>query len=120
MARTWDGVRKDVIDAGLVDVQDAEIARKELHDAVRAQRLADVRKGQSVTQMDLAKSMDVSQARVSKIERGDLSKTEIGTLESYVTGLGGKLRVVAFSYLAAWMLVALMILAWPTRGATSR
>ncbi|MEJ7771761.1 MAG: MFS transporter [Geodermatophilaceae bacterium] len=27
---------------------------------------------------------------------------------------------VAFSYLAAWMLVALMILAWPTRGATSR
>ncbi len=95
MARTWDRVRKDVIDAGLVDEQDAENARKELHDAVRAQRLADVRKGQSVTQTDLAKSMDVSQARVSKIERGDLSKTEIGTLESYVTGLGGKLRVVA-------------------------
>lgn len=95
MARTWDKVRKDVIDAGLIDVQAAERARKELHDAVRAQRLADVRKGQSVTQMDLAKFMDISQARVSKIERGDLSKTEIGTLESYVAGLGGKLRVVA-------------------------
>ncbi len=95
MARTWDKVRKDVIDAGLIDVQDAENARKELHGAVRAQRLADVRKGQSVTQTDLAKSMDISQARVSKIERGDLSKTEIGTLEAYVTGLGGKLRVVA-------------------------
>ncbi len=27
--------------------------------------------------------------------RGDLSHTELGTLESYVEALGGKLRVVA-------------------------
>ncbi len=39
--------------------------------------------------------MKVSQARVSKIERGNLSRTEIGTLQSYVEALGGKLRVVA-------------------------
>lgn len=62
MARSWDRVGKDVIDAGLIDVPAAENARKELHDAVRAQRLADGRKGQSVTQMELAKSMDISQA----------------------------------------------------------
>lgn len=95
MARSWDTVRKAAIDAGLIDEQAAANARRELHGAVRAQRLADVRKGQSVTQQGLAKSMHISQARVSKIERGDLSKTEIGTLESYVAGLGGTLRVVA-------------------------
>ncbi len=36
-----------------------------------------------------------SQARVSKLETGDLSHTELGTLQSYVAALGGNLRVVA-------------------------
>jgi predicted XRE-type DNA-binding protein len=39
--------------------------------------------------------MHVSQARVSKIERGDLTHTELGTLTAYVEALGGTLRVVA-------------------------
>jgi hypothetical protein len=39
--------------------------------------------------------MKVSQARVSKIERGDLAHTELGTLAAYVEALGGELRVVA-------------------------
>lgn len=37
----------------------------------------------------------VSQARVSQLESGDLSHTELGTLQSYVAALGGELRVVA-------------------------
>jgi hypothetical protein len=40
-------------------------------------------------------SMKVSQARISKIEHGTLTHTELGTLESYVEALGGRLRVVA-------------------------
>jgi hypothetical protein len=32
---------------------------------------------------------------VSKLESGDLSHTEVGTLQSYVAALGGHLRVVA-------------------------
>jgi hypothetical protein len=32
---------------------------------------------------------------VSKRESGDLSHTELGTLQSYVAALGGSLRVVA-------------------------
>ena len=39
--------------------------------------------------------MGVSQARVSKLESGDLSRTELGTLQSYVAALGGHLRIVA-------------------------
>ena len=39
--------------------------------------------------------MGVSQARVSKLESGDLSHTELGTLQSYVAALGGNLRIVA-------------------------
>jgi len=62
---------------------------------VRAQRLADIRKRHAITQIALSKSMKISQARVSKIENGDLSHTELGTLESYVEALGGKLRIVA-------------------------
>jgi len=37
----------------------------------------------------------VSQAWVSKLESGDLSHTELGTLRSYIAALGGNLRIVA-------------------------
>lgn len=46
-------------------------------------------------QEDVADLMGISQSRVSKIERGHLRHTELGTLESYVQALGGRLRVVA-------------------------
>jgi hypothetical protein len=39
--------------------------------------------------------MHVSQARVSNIERGELSRTELGTLQAYVEALGGHLKIVA-------------------------
>jgi predicted XRE-type DNA-binding protein len=95
MARSWKDVRAEAVADGLIDEQRARNATKELHEAVRAYHLADVRKDQEVRQKDVAAAMHVSQARVSKIERGDLSHTELGTLESYVEALGGKLRVVA-------------------------
>jgi predicted XRE-type DNA-binding protein len=95
LARNWRDVKADAVASGRLDEQRANNARKELHDAVRANHLADVRKDQDVRQKDVAAIMNVSQARVSKIERGDLSHTELGTLESYVEALGGHLRVIA-------------------------
>jgi predicted XRE-type DNA-binding protein len=94
-ARRWPAVRKDLAEAGLLDEKRVENARKDMTEEVRAYRLAEVRRSQHVRQVDVAGQMDVSQARVSKIEKGDLSRTELGTLESYVRALGGKLRVVA-------------------------
>jgi predicted XRE-type DNA-binding protein len=39
--------------------------------------------------------MHVPQVRVSNIERGELRRSELGTLQSYVEALGGHLRVIA-------------------------
>jgi ribosome-binding protein aMBF1 (putative translation factor) len=95
MARNWKDVRADAVSGGLVDEERVTHATKALGDAVQAQRLADIRKAQVLDQQTLAKRMKVSQARVSKIEHGTLTHTEVGTLESYVEALGGRLRVVA-------------------------
>ncbi len=95
VARNWREVRAEAIDNGLIDPQRAYNARQEIHEMVRAYRLADIRKAQGPPQADMAKALGVSPARVSKLERGDLQHTELGTLESYVAALGGRLRVVA-------------------------
>lgn len=95
MARNWKDVRADAVEAGLIDEERVDREAKRLTDAVQAQRLADIRKGQALNQKTLADRMHVSQARVSKIELGTLGRTKLGTLESYVQALGGRLRVVA-------------------------
>jgi len=43
----------------------------------------------------VAKRMKVSQSRLSRIERRDLSHTELGTLKSYVEALGGQFEIRA-------------------------
>lgn len=96
MARNWREVRADVLAGGRIDPQDIDNAGKEMESAVRAHRLAEIRKARGHhRQRDVASLMGVSQARVSKLERGDLSHTELGTLQSYVAALGGTLTVTA-------------------------
>ena len=62
---------------------------------VRARRLAEVRKRQNATQVEVAAAMGVSQARVSRIEKGELERSEVETLAAYVRALGGKLKIIA-------------------------
>lgn len=96
MARNWREIRADAVAQGRLDPERAHTARKEMHDAVQAQRLADIRKAHGhARQADVAALMGVSQVRVSKLESGDLSHTELGTLQSYIAALGGHLRIVA-------------------------
>ncbi|MFD3677886.1 helix-turn-helix domain-containing protein [Streptomyces sp. NPDC058613] len=75
----------------------AEIDRgaAEMIAAVRAHRLAEVRKRQHTTQVQVAEAMGVTQARVSRIENGELERSEVETLAAYVRALGGKLKIVA-------------------------
>jgi predicted XRE-type DNA-binding protein len=94
-ARKWRDVRAEAHASGLIDERRVADAQKAMTQAVRSYRLAEVRKAQQMTQAELASSLHVSQARVSKIERGELSRTELGTLQAYVNALGGKLTVVA-------------------------
>lgn len=96
MARNWRDIRADAVARGRLDPKRVETARRKMHDAVRAHQLAEIRKAHgNARQADIAALMGVSQAWISKLERGDLAHTELGTLQSYVAALGGSLRVVA-------------------------
>ena len=60
---------------------------------VRGYQLAEMRKSAGLTQAQVADILGVSQARISKIEHGEISGIEI--VRAYVAALGGTLDVVA-------------------------
>jgi len=78
-------------DAGRAAGQAAARERREAF--VRGHQLAEMRKAAGVTQAELANTLGVSQARVSKIEHGDISGIDI--IRAYVSALGGTVDVVA-------------------------
>lgn len=90
-AADWKAVRAK---AELNPAELAQARQRELR-AQRAFRLAQVRKAQARTQAEIAREMGVSQTRVSSIERGEMSRTELGTLQAYIAAMGGTLRIVA-------------------------
>lgn len=59
----------------------------------RTWRLRELREQFDLTQVELAAALDVSQNRVSTIERGDIDKSQVDTLRRYVEALGGTLRL---------------------------
>ena len=62
---------------------------------VAAWKLAEIRRAQHRTQAQIAEVMGVGQRRVSDIESAELARTEVSTIDSYVSALGGRLRLVA-------------------------
>ena len=62
-------------------------------DEVRSYRLRELRERLDLTQVELAKRLDVSQNRVSKIEHGDIERSQLDTLRRYVEAVGGELSV---------------------------
>jgi predicted transcriptional regulator len=66
---------------------DLKLARQELH-------LRELRKQLGKTQVDLSASSGISQAEISRIERNP-ETSQIRTLERYLDGLGGSLRLIA-------------------------
>lgn len=73
----------DLIDEFGVDRVEIAKGARELATMANAYKLRELREAAGLTQVEMAKLMGVSQNRVSRIERGLLSKTEIGTLEKY-------------------------------------
>lgn len=61
---------------------------------IEAIHLAEVRKALTMTQTTLAKRTGLKQGEVSRIENHPTS-VQIRTLNRYVAGLGGRLRIVA-------------------------
>lgn len=60
---------------------------------VRAYKLRELREMLAMTQTDVAETLDISQKRVSEIERGQVELTKVDTLRRYAVALGGTLRV---------------------------
>jgi DNA-binding XRE family transcriptional regulator len=68
-------------------------ARERREAYVRGHQLAEMRASARLTQAELADAMGVSQARVSKIEHGEISGIDV--VRAYVVALGGSVDVVA-------------------------
>ncbi len=62
-------------------------------DDARGWRLAEMRKRRGLTQEQVAARMGISVARVSQIERGDVSTQDV--LNRYISALGGTLKLIA-------------------------
>jgi DNA-binding XRE family transcriptional regulator len=69
-----------------------DVAVGQMLDQLRGWRLVELRKRRGLTQAQVAARMDVSIARVSQIENGDVSTQDV--LQRYVTALGGTLKLI--------------------------
>ena len=74
-------------------VEARERSREELRAEQRGYQLAQLRKNAGLTQAQVAAAMEVSQARVSQIEHGEVISFEV--IARYVEALGGRLDLVA-------------------------
>jgi predicted transcriptional regulator len=60
---------------------------------VRAYQLRELREALGLTQVDLADVLNVSQNRVSRLEHGDIERTQVDTLRRYIEAVGGHLHL---------------------------
>jgi DNA-binding XRE family transcriptional regulator len=67
--------------------------KKRMRDEIGSFRLREIRESLSITQVELAERLNVSQNRVSRIEHGDIDRAQVDTLRRYVEAVGGTLRV---------------------------
>jgi len=94
---SWDDVKVKAAAADpRTDVEreagrNAAAERREAY--VRGHQLAEIRRASGLTQTQVAAALGVSQARVSKIEHGEISGIDV--VRAYITALGGSLDVVA-------------------------
>ena len=89
MAKTLDElIAKRPVDPEKVAAHEAQMRAE-----VRAYRLRELREAYGLTQTDVAGELSVSQRRVSRIEHGDVERTQVDTLRRYAEAVGEPLRV---------------------------
>ena len=76
-----------------VDRVAVDAHKKRMLDEVRAYRLRELREANDLTQVELAALLHVTQNRISRIEHGDIERTQVDTLRKYVEAVGGRLKV---------------------------
>jgi DNA-binding XRE family transcriptional regulator len=77
--------------AGGQEAFDAAMGR--MLDEARGWRLAELRRRRELTQEQVAARMNVTTARISQIENGDVSTQDV--LNRYIAALGGTLKLIA-------------------------
>jgi predicted transcriptional regulator len=83
----------DVLTARSVDRAKVDHHKARMLEEVRAFQLRELREAIGLTQVQLADALVVSQNRVSRLEHGDIERTQVDTLRRYVEALGGQLHV---------------------------
>lgn len=76
-----------------VDRANVEAHKERMLAEVRAYHLRELREQAGLTQQQLADRIGVSQRQVSKIERGDLNNSKVGTIRAYLEAVGGGLAL---------------------------
>ena len=95
MAKSWRETRKQTVAGELLNAANIEAHKSRLVAEVRAHRLAELRRACGLNQESMAERLQISQSRVSRIERGQLEQAQVATLKAYVEALGGELEVSA-------------------------
>ncbi len=67
--------------------------KQEMIDQTKLNSLADLRWEANLTQKELADRLGVDQSRISRLESGDLTKAEVGSLAAYAAAMGGSLEI---------------------------
>lgn len=70
-----------------------ESHKRRMLEEVRSYHLRELREALSLTQVELAARLNVSQNRVSQLELGGIERTRVDTLRRYVEAVGGRLRI---------------------------
>lgn len=94
-ARTWEDIRADMLARGQITEDGIAQARTEQDAFETGYHLAELRKQTGMTQKDVAEVLDVTQARVSALENGDLNSLTLGSVRKYLAAIGGSFRLVA-------------------------
>lgn len=88
-------MRAEALATGRLDEARITEHTRQLLAQVRAHRLAEIRESSGLNQTEVANRLGVSQSRVSRIERGDLDRTELATVRAYVGAIGGEVEIIA-------------------------
>jgi transcriptional regulator with XRE-family HTH domain len=83
----------DMLTKRPADRSHVDAHKKRMREQVRAYRLRELRERSAITQVELARRLQVSQNRVSMIEHGDIERSQLDTLRRYVEAVGGELTV---------------------------
>ena len=86
---------EDLVRSRPVSRKSVEAHKRSMRRAIRAYRLRELREASNLTQGQVAARLHVSQNRVSRIEMGDIERSQLDTLRRYVEAVGGTLHVEA-------------------------